>query len=83
VILAVLVGAVILVRRRPAADDNAFAGQAEALRRSVRPQATAAQPLTVIHYHGGTHLHLEAGADTAGIIRQALPRGDDARPGEG
>jgi len=31
------------------------------------PQAAAAQPVTVVHYH----LHLEAGADAAEAIRQA------------
>lgn len=82
-VLAVIIGGVFLLRRRTRADDEAFAERAAALRADAARQATAPQPPVIVnHYHGGTHVHLEPGADAPAVIRQALPR-DIARPGEG
>lgn len=83
-LLAAIVVLVILIRRRPAADSEAFQHQAEALRvyaaRQDRPQVAASGPAEV-HYH--THLHIGPGADAAGIIRQALPARDAITHHEG
>lgn len=57
---------VVLVRRRYPAHSSELARQAAALRVAAA-QAVEAKPLTVIHYHGGTHVHLEAGADPADL----------------
>ncbi len=75
VLLALAVTGLILLRRHPAAEVQLLAQRAEALRLDVaergRPQVTAAQPPVINHYHGGTHVHVEAGADPA-VIRRAL-----------
>ena len=71
IVTAALIIGLVLLLRRPAAEAEAFAAQAAALRADVAPKAIEAQPVTVIHYHGGTHLHVEAGADPAEVLRQA------------
>ena len=66
VLLALAVVGVVLIRRRYSAHSPELARQAAALRVAAA-QAVEAKPVTVIHYHGGTHVHLKAGADPAAL----------------
>lgn len=74
--LALLVIAVmlVLVVRRIRHPEGAvqIARPVPALRAEVVQQAAVARPAAAgVHYHGGTHLHIEAGADAAAVLRQA------------
>lgn len=75
IIAAVTVG-LVMVLRRPRGEAEALAHQAAALRADVAPKAVEAAPATVIHYHGGTHLHIEPGADpdVIRVIAGEVPR---------
>jgi len=76
VVIAALTFGLVRLLRRPAGEAQALADQAEALRAYMAPKAVGQQPAPVIHYHGGTHLHIEAGADPEAIrvIAGELPR---------
>jgi hypothetical protein len=52
--------------RRYPAHSPELARQAAGLRVAAG-QAVEARPVTVIHYHGGTHVHLAAGTDPAAL----------------
>jgi hypothetical protein len=71
VLVAVIVLMVLAIRRSMAAHRPSFTVQAEVIR-EPRPQVTAARAPAEVHYHGGTHLHVEAGADMA-VVRQSIP----------
>ena len=74
VALLVIAVMVILVVRRIRHPEGAvqLARPVPALRADVELQAVEARPATAgVHYHGGTHLHIEAGADAAAVLRQA------------
>lgn len=71
VVIAALTFGLVMLLRRPAGEAQALADQAAALRAYMAPKAVEGQPVSVVHYHGGTHLHIEAGADPAEVLRQA------------
>jgi hypothetical protein len=74
VALLVIAVMVVLVVRRIRHPEGAvqLARQGPALRADVEMQAVEARPAAAgVHYHGGTHLHIEAGADAAAVLRQA------------
>lgn len=75
-VAVVLVAAAVLLGlaiRRKWAGSSPFAGPVQFFAEPVRPQATAAAPPAVVnHYHGGSHLHIEAGTDPALINRSIL-----------
>lgn len=71
VVLVVAGGALVVLLRRNPADDVEFARQAAALRADTGQRAIEGHAVTVIHYHGGTHLHIGAG-ETAALVHQSM-----------
>jgi hypothetical protein len=78
VLLVVLVVGVLLLRRHlnNPADVVELGRQGAELRAYSERQALEARPATVIHYHGGTHLHVEPGAVPGGVTWPMLPLRD-------
>lgn len=76
VVIAALTFGLVMLLRRPRGEAEALAGQAAALRADIAARSLEAHPATVIHYHGGTHLHIEPGADpdVIRVIAGELPR---------
>jgi hypothetical protein len=78
VIIAAIVVGLVMVLRRPKGEAEALARQCGALRADLAPKviAAAAAPPVVVHYHGGTHLHIEPGADPdiIRVVAGELPR---------
>lgn len=72
-LLAIAVMLVLVVRRiRHPEGAVQLARPVAVLRADAEQQAVEAQPAAAgVHYHGGTHLHIEAGADAAAVLRQA------------
>lgn len=78
VIIAAITVGLVMVLRRPKGEAEALSRQAAALRADMAPRSVtaAAPPPAVVHYHGGTHLHIEPGADpdVIRVIAGGLPR---------
>jgi type VI protein secretion system component VasK len=82
VALLVIAVMVILVVRRIRHPEGAvqLARTVAALRADAELQAVETRPAAGVHYHGGTHLHIEAGADAAAVLRQADLLRTDVHP---
>lgn len=76
VVLGLVVAALLLRRRFNPDYSPALAEQAAAVR-ALAAEQTATK---VVHYHGGTHLHIEPGTDPA-LIRNVIA-GETAREKE-
>jgi hypothetical protein len=73
-VVALLVVAVmlVLVVRRIRHPEGAVQLARPVAALNADAEVIEAQPAAAgIHYHGGTHLHIEAGADAAAVLRQA------------